>query len=390
MNINKQIYNLIKKIFSIENSANKTHKRITILGIKIKIKNKKDCLKLLLENLNAKDDLICQLENKIKVLQEEKDCLLNNFSNFIPNKGNSLVQDAYLLNDTRREKNHLGCSLVYSNLNILCEKYGMNIFFSDSAYPSFDDDIKQYNNILKYSGIVIFNGEGTLHDDAGINMFEKCKLAKEMGKKVVLINTVWQNNKNTEKYLKYFDLISCRESLSYFELPENVKSKAMVVPDLTFYGRIKEYPQSDENKVLFTDSVIPKNTTLLKKLADNYNEKIYYMHNNGNKVSTYLEEKDIASLGKNSLIVTGRFHALTLGIKYQVPTIVLSSNTHKVEGLLKDAGLSFCLAKNEREITHLIDNIDSFRQSYFIKANQYYQNAQIRIEHLFKTISLGD
>lgn len=120
MNINKQIYNLIKKIFSIENSANKTHKRITILGIKIKIKNKKDCLKLLLENLNAKDDLICQLENKIKVLQEEKDCLLNNFSNFIPNKGNSLVQDAYLLNDTRREKKSFG--LLFSVLKF---KYSM-------------------------------------------------------------------------------------------------------------------------------------------------------------------------------------------------------------------------------------------------------------------------
>lgn len=40
MNINNQIYNLIKKIFSVSNTLDKTHKVVVIFGIKFKFRKK--------------------------------------------------------------------------------------------------------------------------------------------------------------------------------------------------------------------------------------------------------------------------------------------------------------------------------------------------------------
>ena len=367
---------ILQTLFSIKNNSNKSHKILTILGIKIKFKLK-----------SKHSQFMKEIEYRnfmIRVLQEEKDCLLKNYSNFMPIKTpNSKV---YLLNDTRRTENHIGCSLVYKNILKLCKNNKMQVYFSDSSFPNSEENIGDYKSIIKYCDILLFNGEGTLHDSVGINMFEKCKYAKQLGKKVYLINTVWQNNQNVEHYLDYFDLIACRESFSFKNIPDKYKAKSIIVPDLTFYNKLN-CKKDNQRKLIFTDSVIPEITDELKKIADKYHSDFYYLNFNENEDAKYLSEETLAKLQKDSLIITGRFHALTMGLKYQIPTLAYPSNTYKIQGLLCDAGLSeYCMTNFDISKSQ-IDKFINYNHNAFIeKSILYSENAKKQIEKLFNLI----
>ena len=353
MNINSWLIanKIFERIFSIKNEG--CHKVLNLLFVKIKFANR---YKALINDLTFDN----------KCLMEERDCLLRNYKHFVPMTHKKKV---YLLNDTRRDSGHVGCELVYKNIIELCNQNNMEVYFSDSCYPYGSTDLEMYKNIMANCDLLIFNGEGTLHDNAGFLMLEKCKIAKKMGKPVFLINTVWQNNKNIEHYLEYFDLIFCRESLSYKEIPQEYKAKTCVVPDLTLWSSNKIKPMQRFTKLIFTDSVIDKTTRLLEKLSKKYNAEMYYMYQTQNSDVKYLTEETIANLSSDSLIVTGRFHALTLGIKYGIPTIALSSNTHKIEGMLQDAGLRDYLMEDNLSIKHILFSVN---KNYFLQESKTY------------------
>ena len=364
-----------QNIFSVKNLDR--HKVLTIFGIKFKFISKK-YINTLSNELNNKN-------YTIDLLYDENKCLTENYINLMLK--NNTCNNVYLLNDTRRNINHIGCSLVYENLEKLCNKYNLNIFFADSMWPRNDINIGNCIDIIKMCDVVLFNGEGTLHDCAGINMLEKCKLAKEMGKKVFLINTVWQNNLYTEKYLEYFDLIACRESLSFDTLPEKYKNKALIVPDLTFYNKIKNHNEGKLTKIIFTDSVLPDVTEKLKYYSQKYNAEFFYLYLSDSSDAKYLTEEYISNLSNDSLIITGRFHALTLGMKYQIPTIAYPSNTHKIQGLLKDSGLlEYCINDFYNFESQINNFIKTDHSSYIEKSRLYSIRAKDQIEQLFMKV----
>lgn len=70
-----------------------------------------------------------------------------------------------LLNDTTRDVGHLGCRLVIDNLKQLCQKYGFEILCCDKDASHFKED--EVVEKIKNAAVVILNGEGNLHDDAG-------------------------------------------------------------------------------------------------------------------------------------------------------------------------------------------------------------------------------
>lgn len=293
---------------------------------------------------------------------------------------------AYILNDTSREKYHAGCLLVMKNLQTLCKKYGIEILFSDTALPDKNIDIIQFKKDIQKCDLLLFNGEGTLHHSRAINFFKKCEIAKEMGKKVILLNTVWQDNQNTEDYLELFDLISVRESLSLQQLPEKFLYKSNVVPDLTFYNQINT-SHNETGKILFTDSVNIKKTELLEKLAHNYKQPLYLMYPHNQKIIHSLNFFEEKLLTNASHIITGRFHVLTMGMKYEIPTLAFQSNTHKINGLLKDANLEGYIVNEsnciEQQIqTFLLQN----NKNFVIKSQEYSRRATVLIESYFEKI----
>ncbi len=251
--------------------------------------------------------------------------------------------------------------------------------------PSNDRSIEAYGDVLQKCDAVIFNGEGSLHDGAAINMFEKCRLAKELGKKVFLINSVWQNNTETNRYLNLFDLVTFRESLSYEEALPFCKEKAMVVPDLAFYGDRLLHEDKNTTKLLFTDSVKASNSRKLYSLAKKYSAEFYGMTENA--CFPQLSEEVIANLDEKAKIVTGRFHTLVFAMKYKIPALVLTSNTHKIEGLLKDSGLEDYLLKIDKNAEQNITRfIASNNDDFVLKASKYTLEAQMKIENVFVKI----
>lgn len=352
------IRKILHKIFSVEHLDDYT--KIVFLGIKCKIfpKNGSKKENFELSGALANYRFYQPITSKIKI---------------------------YLLNDTSREKGHLGCQTVINNINTLCRKNGMEIVFYDKSLPSNDRSIEAYGDVLQKCDAVIFNGEGSLHDGAAINMFEKCRLAKELGKKVFLINSVWQNNTETNRYLNLFDLVTFRESLSYEEALPFCKEEAMVVPDLAFYGDRLLHEDKNTTKLLFTDSVKASNSRKLYSLAKKYSAEFYGMTENA--CFPQLSEEVIANLDEKAKIVTGRFHTLVFAMKYKIPALVLTSNTHKIEGLLKDSGLEDYLLKIDKNAEQNITRfIASNNDDFVLKASKYTLEAQMKIENVFVKI----
>ena len=353
---------VVRRLFSVEYRENVI--RIVILGIKIKIRTDNGCMptkECVVSNVLANYRFFEPVTDKIKV---------------------------YLLNDTTREEGHLGCRTVIGNIKTLCAKNGMDIVFYDAEPPSEDESVDAYADVLRKCDIVLFNGEGSLHDDAAANMYAKCRLAKELGKKVVLLNSVWQNNKKVVRNLELFDLAAVRESRSYREMAPFCRVKPLVVPDLAFYGKvIAGRPDAAVPPLVFTDSVKASSDRLLRRLAQKYHGGFYRMQVSGEEGIPLLTEEAVSRWPEGTKLVTGRFHALVFAMKHGIPALALASNTHKIEGLLEDSGLENYLASTRRELQYKLKDFAAERHDNFrIKAENYVDEAQQKIEDFFVKI----
>ena len=362
-----------KNLFSVTNRAinNKKHKVITILGIKIKCRIRTEEIK----PVNIKKEIY---DNET-IYKEKVECLLKNYKNFDYNTDKIKI---YLLNDTRRSKMHLGCNAVVSNIEKLANKNNMEIIFYDSCYQQNNFYDEGWGNVISKADAVIVNGEGTLHDNRALSIFKKCQIAHNYNIPCFLINSLWQNMNEMEHYLELFDIISVRESKSYDALPENMKHKARIVPDISLYGTPFEKSENAKDQLIFVDSVSAEKTNIIKQTSLKYNAPMYYMSSSDAK--NYLTEDVFSNLTNNSLIITGRFHAMTLAIKNKIPFYVFSSNSHKVEGLLKDIDMENLLINKE--------NVESrinqpYPDLHFVeKCQKYHDFANIEAEKLFRDI----
>jgi hypothetical protein len=308
-----------------------------------------------------------------------------------------------ILNDTSRELGHLGCELVMKNLYTLLEankvKKIITIKDIDEKY-----DRDEFNKILENIDFVILNGEGTLHHDRGEGLFKRCQQAKDKNKKIYLINSVWQDNNENYKYLNLFNKIYVRESLSFQEIKKHNISNVKVVPDLLFYDIKKKSQLEISNRILVTDSVILEKTSYLLdaylKLPKDTRfcfmgywnkdlvKKTFYIRyvraffRAKKNMKCLLTEMDIMQY---SFVLTGRFHAVCLCIKYLIPFLATQSNTHKIEGLLKDIGVDF--SKYILNDIGGLDNkniyLDNVDRQFFKK---YSEDAQLKIHEMFQEI----
>jgi Polysaccharide pyruvyl transferase len=90
-------------------------------------------------------------------------------------------------------------------------------------------------------------------------------------------------------------------------------------------------------------------------------------------------------ISSTNLIVTGRFHLLCMAMLARTPFLALSGNTHKVEGMLEDAGLS------NRYFSSLSDGRDPLAWSEWhdgeaARIEAYLQKARSKIAQMFARI----
>lgn len=329
---------------------------------------------------------------------------------------------AIILNDTRVGQ-HPGCMLVMQQLLSGCHAAGIDVVCTIPIKRGYFSVLKR--NISR-TDVVIINGEGTLHHDTpGALALTKAGLfAHESGKPVALINTVWEQNDQTNRLLSCASLRYVRESLSAAEI-RNAGFDVKVVPDLvitcpeeSLYGG----PSTVPGPVIVTDDVCWDKALQLAHYAKRYGLAFYRMAPRPSLrsfgaiakwchvwamggCSPQLRLNHIRVFRDASLVVTGRFHGVCLAILAQRPVVALSSNTHKVEGLLKDAQLGECATLiNDAELdlgslrqiektvhkVHAASQQGDVLESYQKSCRWYAERGRREAFMMFKTIaSLG-
>lgn len=271
-----------------------------------------------------------------------------------------------LLNDTRIE-GHLGCDLVVRR--IMGELSGRGFEYIGSINQAHEFEPFQ----TAEPSLVVLNGEGTLHHGAqrANDLLRIACSYKKKGSKIVLINSVWeQNPKEFHDYLEEFDTVYFRESSSQKE--SGLGAKAQICPDLVLSYTSEELLPSLSHRVAYqclrvrnffahkpviTDCVVKRGTDILASFSQKHHPHLFYMGGYG-KVLTqdHIHALDIANLRLRHLLmgdvlITGRFHALCLALIFQKPFVVIASNTHKIQGTLNDLGLERVTVHSPNTVT---------------------------------------
>jgi hypothetical protein len=256
-----------------------------------------------------------------------------------------------VVNETSRldsNRWHLGCRLVSRQLR-------RNIAAIGAEYVGWANGAAGVSQILRhdpgaqFEGVII-NGEGTLHHDAD-RAFEIGLVAehfKGSGKKVFLINSVWEGNSTRLSDLfKGVDVISVRESRSQARLLP-VRGDVRLVPDLCWLEE-GEDAQASEAPVAVLDCVLPETAERLSALAAAAGLPAFVMSRFVESFNRAIAEGRPAAdmprvlrksdIGRYRGWLGGRFHGMVLALGAGVPFFALASNTTKVEGMLDDIGL---------------------------------------------------
>ena len=309
-----------------------------------------------------------------------------------------------VLNDTRRDPLHIGCKAVMRNLFELCQRSGMEVVASFKSPKSYQTD--DFAAALKKADAVIVNGEGTMHHDkkAAAQIVESVRLAKEAGKKAYLINSIWQDNPVLSGRLGLFDRIYVRESFSQKQVI-GAGHNATVVPDLSFFGTDRHSdPRSDGKDLTFVDSVLSETSRFIAVAALRHDCDFFCMtdkakrrlrnavlrtrfRQNGRSFRI-LREEDLR--GK---VITGRFHAMCFALKFGLPFLAVTSNSHKVEAVISDIGLDpreHILSPDthsQEMLDKRIRELDFWPEKTAAKIDDYVKKAQSAIPHMFREIA---
>jgi len=279
------------------------------------------------------------------------------------------MKNGILINDTSME-GHIGSKQVIDNIKRLCLNNKVKIVSTFSR-----EDIQKWcprlDERLETCDIIIINGEGTFHHNPPFFDILVSRRHNYKGKKIAFINSVWQNmeNFNMDKFFDMCDIISFRETLSGQQFIDNYKKtdKMFIVPDVIFATDVPEL------NIGFGDSVIPETNDIL---INHYNK--FPMHNSKQPdLTAYL-----AWLKSLTFHITGRYHGVCLSILVGTPFCCYKSNSHKIEGLLKDMKCEYLLMDINKKI-------DVSKLDFVIlrgKMKEYRIGAKERIEDLFYRI----
>lgn len=322
-----------------------------------------------------------------------------------------------IINDTRTADGHYGCSTVMSNLEVILKKSAVEILWT---WPVGKDwrEHKDYLLSLGKVDALIVNGEGTIH-----NSSEKRKMPeslsqlaafakKEMGIPAYLINsTIYMNKEKLYRELLNYNKIYVRDTMSQQEcLSHGVEVN--YAPDLSMLFPVCENEELKRSGIGVTDSFFKEKTIQLKKVADRNDWDFVPMVRRRearyegliSKFGKILNRKDKESEGlsflsntefikwlrSKNLVVTGRYHTVTLCILTRTPFIAVESNTPKITALLKDVFgdssrilYDISLVNPESEV---LNRFSMFSEKEIVKIDEYFKKIEELNLNMIKAI----
>lgn len=338
-----------------------------------------------------------------------------------------------VLNDTAVIPHH-GCKIVMKRILDQAQSWGVNVK-TVSVYS----DWRVFLNEIDSAIAVIVNGEGTLHHSAnrGRRLVEVAPYCRQRGIPVFLINSVWQDNsQHMADVTKDFLIRSVRESRSQDQMKRQ-GLEARMVPDLTLgFDHIRKV--QDRLGVLYSDAVGMPVTDLIYGLYRERGDGLFIsleppIDSRGSYSATSSERlipgpgSDLkrarklamtrfikralilrgrlkywwrarrghivelpvgdfmALLESSELVVTGRFHVVCLCLITGTPFIAVASNSHKVEGMLEDAGLKHRLVP-PRDLPQTLDLPPAWTEKDRRLSAEFVAMARQRQTELFEDI----
>ena len=200
---------------------------------------------------------------------------------------------------------------------------------------------------------VIINGEGSMHDNAGTNWLVIGNDAKNAGKQVHFINTVWQNMTIPEiEFLKRFDSVIVRELISYNEI-KSVRPDASIHTDISYNFPVTIPTRTSEDIIVGGFFGGGEGITYNTQPPTRFPEGSKFLSIKGfPDWQTYLN-----ALASAKFLITGLHHEVIAACKLRVPFIAYRGNTDKVLGIIERAGADIPVA---RDPFHLALNIKNY------------------------------
>lgn len=237
---------------------------------------------------------------------------------------------------------------------------------------------------------VVVNGEGTLHHSAPAakELLAIAPYAQSRALPAFLVNSIWQDNSSMmAQQAKAFTAVFVRESRSQKQLAD-AQVAATVVPDLVLGWSVPAGQAVARKGAIVTDSVVLADTLRLAKSAHatgavfttlepphpeplDYTDASFIRLSRERKKDISYWRKRVVSqayrargaaysqirrwrgqqvefslddfftaLRHSELLITGRFHAVCLAMVTGTPFLAPSSNSHKIDAMLEDAGLA--------------------------------------------------
>lgn len=184
--------------------------------------------------------------------------------------------------------------------------------------------------------ILVINGEGSMHHDSMTcrKKISEIKAAKELGKRVQLINTVWdENSPELAAVLQGCERVVTREVLSQEQLRRFGIASEVLIDQSYFFPIDETAPSRDFNNELVLTDFFSRDLGTFAKVTTQWTWDVPYIQ---------MHEWDwsslVLSLRSASILATGRHHAVYAACRARTPFLALKGNTHKIEGLIQSSG----------------------------------------------------
>jgi polysaccharide pyruvyl transferase WcaK-like protein len=319
-----------------------------------------------------------------------------------------------IINDTRKSS-HFGCMLVMDNLLTLLEKNNVEVVWTWAVSVDWRKHKKKIMKKPKVDAIIV-NGEGTIHHSKDRNSAKAlaefaCFSNEVLKTPSYLINaTLYENDAAEYQKLKEYRAIYVRDKGSLQELGQH-HLEGKYVPDLTFAKNNRQYQEHlPTENVVVVDSVIKKDNPVLKLFAEKNNfpfkSMIVARPSNASflrsprpyakNIVKYLKEDRNVSrsptayvnyLRNYQLVITGRYHTVTMCLKNKIPFLAVDSNTPKIRFLLDDA-----LGQADRNINitelddlNIIDG-KQFSEAEVERMNVFIQSGEEMIDSMIISV----
>lgn len=265
--------------------------------------------------------------------------------------------------------NHIGCQGVSNAHKKHLKGHDIAYVFPVSKFINFDklDEDSQLaalaNEVELMAAIhdveaIVINGEGTLHHDRGSSYLAIAKLAKDLDKKVYLVNTIFQAMTKHIDVLPLLDDMTVREIDSFNHAKKlGAKNLRLCLDSIIDADFINIENIDFQNQLVFTDFHHERNADVGAAMVGAYNGLIKsymvpkpFIYTMARDDAKQTWKHAVQNLRTAKIVVTARHHGVYLAGLAGVPFIACPGNSWKIESLIKQSGLPIPVCQTEEDI----------------------------------------